>query len=177
MMAVLKSSSACAAGAAAAVPLAARAASVPTKCLRLSWPFSKRATRSEMIDSMTPSFGGPFSIGTNDSFQREWALRSASGAERSGRLSDNERVQHRHGAGHRTDRSRASDVVLINGKLVTGAGLGRNELERFLSLTIQRHRIGSGLLAEFIETEGDDFLRTLEMSPSLGDFRAASTCG
>src|ERR1051326_1848459 len=65
MIAVLKSSSACAPGAAVAVPLAASAASVPTNCLRLSWPFSKRATRSETIDSMTPSFGGPCSIRTN----------------------------------------------------------------------------------------------------------------
>ena len=38
--------------------------------------------------------------------------------------------------------------MLINGKLVTGAGLSRNQLKRLLSAGVERHRIGSGLLAE-----------------------------
>src|SRR5687767_15320454 len=53
MSAVLKSSSVCAA---AAVPLAASSASPETRSRRLSEPFSKRDTRSEMIASMAASF-------------------------------------------------------------------------------------------------------------------------
>src|SRR5947207_15883188 len=50
---VLKSTPSCAE---AAVPVAARAASPRTRSRRLSEPFSKRATRLEIIDSMAVSF-------------------------------------------------------------------------------------------------------------------------
>src|SRR5687767_2732146 len=53
MSAVLKSISVCAA---AAVPPAASSASPETRSRRLSEPFSKRDTRSEMIASMAASF-------------------------------------------------------------------------------------------------------------------------
>src|SRR5437660_9496313 len=50
---VLKSTPSCAE---AAVPVAARAASPRTRSRRLSEPFSKRATRLEIVDSMAVSF-------------------------------------------------------------------------------------------------------------------------
>src|SRR5258708_3013433 len=91
-------------------------------------------------------------------------------------LSDNERIQHRRRTCHRPDRRRTSHIVLVNGELVTGARLSRNQLECFLSVSIERHGVGSGLLAEFVESEGDHFLAILKMSPPFGNFRAASTC-
>src|ERR1700704_3884624 len=91
-------------------------------------------------------------------------------------LSDNERIQHRRRTCHRPDRRRTSNIVLVDGKLVTGASLSRNQLECFLSQGIERHGVGSGLLAEFVEGEGDHFLAILKMSPPFGNFRAASPC-
>src|SRR5258707_4154225 len=91
-------------------------------------------------------------------------------------LSDNERIQHRRRTCHRPDRRRTSNIVLVNGELVTGARLSRNQLECFLSAGIERHGVCSGLLAEFVESEGDHFLAILKMSPPFGNFRAASSC-
>src|SRR4029077_1073182 len=84
-------------------------------------------------------------------------------------LSDNERIQHRRRTCHRPDRRRTSNIVLVNGKLVTGARRSRNQLKRFLPESIERHSVGSGLLAEFVESEGDHFLAILKMSPPFGN--------
>src|ERR1700704_4009970 len=91
-------------------------------------------------------------------------------------LSDNERIQHRCRTCYRPDRRRTSNIMLVNGKLVTGARLSRNQLKGFLSVSIERHGVGSGLLAEFVESKRDHFLAILKMPPPFGNFRAASPC-
>jgi hypothetical protein len=64
--------------------------------------------------------------------------------------------------------------MLVNGKLVTGARLSRDQLKRFLSVSIERHGVGSRLLAKFVESEGNHFLAILKMPPAFGNFRASS---